>query len=89
MTAGGVEPICGARFTRLAGIVELPHGTAELALDRGVLTGGGREVPLCEVEVEHKSGSEAQTVVFAREIAAEFGLEPENKSKFRRALELR
>lgn len=88
LAAGGVEPICGARFTRLAGIVELPYGTAELALDRGVLTGGGREEPLCEVEVEHKSGSEAQTVVFAREIAAEFGLEPENKSKFRRARDL-
>lgn len=89
LTSGGLEPICGARFTRLAGIVELPHGAAELALDAGVLTGGGREIPLFEVEVEHKSGSEKETVAFGEKIAAEFGLEPENKSKFRRALELR
>ena len=89
LTAGGLVEVCGARFTRLAGIIELPGAQAELALDRGVLTGGGREVPLCEVEVEHKSGAEEETVAFARELAARFGLEPEEKSKFRRALDLR
>ena len=79
VTAGGLMEVCGARFTRLAGIIELPGAQAELALDRGVLTGGGREVPLCEVEVEHKSGAEEETVAFARELAARFGLEPERR----------
>lgn len=88
LTADGLVEVCGARFTRLAGTIELPGGQAELALDRGVLTGGGREIPLFEVEVEHKQGSEETTVAFAEKIASEFGLVPEAKSKFRRALDL-
>ena len=57
----------------------------EIALDEGVLLGGGRELPIREVEVELKSGSEEAAVAFAKELAAAYGLLPENKSKFRRA----
>lgn len=88
LAAGGLVPICGARFTRLAKAVTAPGCTVELALDSGVLTGGGRELSLCEVEVELKSGSEEAAAAFARSLAAEFGLAPEKKSKFRRALAL-
>lgn len=80
--------VCGARFTRLAKAVELPGCTVEIALDQGVLTGGDREIPLCELEVELKSGSEAAAVTWAEHFAARFGLHPEQKSKFRRALML-
>lgn len=85
LTAGGIVPVCGARFTRFAKTLELDDCVVELALDRGVLMGGGREMPLCELEVELKSGEDAAAVAFARKIAAEFALEPENRSKFRRA----
>lgn len=88
LTAGGVEEVCGAKFTRLAKTVTLPGCVVEIALDRGVLTGGGRELPLCEVEVELKAGSEDAVVAFARELAVEYGLTPEKNSKFRRALAL-
>lgn len=88
LTAGGVEAVCGAKFTRLAKTLTLPECTVEIALDQGVLIGGGREIPLCEVEVELKEGSETAAVAFARELAAEFGLQTEKKSKFRRALAL-
>ena len=88
LTAGGVVEVCGARFTRRAAAVTLPDCTVELALDAGVLLGGGRECPLCEVEVELKSGSEAAAVAFARALAAQYGLQPESRSKFRRALTL-
>lgn len=81
-------PVCGARFTRLAAAIELPGCTVEVALDRGVLLGGGREMPLCEVEVEVKSGSEVLAAQWAGELAAEFGLSPEHQSKFRRAFAL-
>ncbi len=81
----GLVPICGARFTRLAKTVILPGGTVELALDQGVLIGGSREIPLCEVEVELKSGETAVCDSFAAELAARFGLLPEEKSKFARA----
>ena len=88
LTAEGVVPVCGAKFTRQA--LELSHDGAELelALDRGILLGGGREVPLCEVEVELKSGEPEKAVAFADALAKEFGLQPEKKSKFRRALAL-
>lgn len=88
LTAGGVIQVCGARFTRLAGQVKVDGCVLELALDNGVLLGGGRTAPLCEVEVELKSGDEAAAVAYARELAQRFGLVPQPKSKYRRALEL-
>ena len=77
--------VCGARFTRLAKTVALPECTVEIALDRGILMGGGREIPLCEVEVELKSGSEAAAATWAEQLAGRYGMQPERSSKFRRA----
>ena len=88
LTANGVIPRCGARFTRLAAEIATADGMAELALDSGILLGGNREIPLCEVEVELKSGSEAAAIAFARELADNYGLKEEDKSKFRRAMDL-
>ena len=88
LTAEGVVPVCGARFTRIACEVPTADGWAELALDSGVLLGGGRELPLCEVELELKSGSDAALVSLAQAITAGHGLSPERGSKFRRALAL-
>ena len=78
-------PVCGAKFIRRAALVKLPDCTVEVALDAGVLLGGGKEQPLCEVEVEVKAGSEEAAVAFAMSLAAEFHLSPEPDSKFRRA----
>ena len=87
--AGGeLVPTCGARFTRQALTLELESCTVEIALDHGCLLGGGQEQPLCEVEVELKAGNDAAAVAFAESLAAKFGLKPEKKSKFRRALAL-
>lgn len=88
LTAEGIEPICGARFQRIARTIELPECTVELAVDKGILTGGGKEQPLCEVEVELKAGNQAVCVAFAQKLAEVYGLVPETKSKFRRALAL-
>lgn len=84
----GLVPICGARFTRVAKTIPVGAGTVELALDMGILTGGGKEIPLCEVEVEQKTCSQKDCVAFAQLLAARYGLEREEKSKFRRALAL-
>jgi len=84
----GFLSLCGARFLRKAKLLEREDCTVELALDQGVLLGGGREIPLCEVEVELKSGDEAAAVAFAHELAEKFGLKPEKNSKFKRAREL-
>ena len=84
----GLQPVCGARFTRLAGLIDAPGCTVELALDEGILLGGGKELPLCEIEVELKSGSEEAAAAFAMSLAQEYGLRPETRSKIARAMAL-
>jgi inorganic triphosphatase YgiF len=88
LTKNGVEIACGARFTRRAKLIELTGCTVELALDEGVLLGGGRELPLREVEVELKSGPEMVAIAFAQALAKMYRLVPEEKSKFARAQKL-
>ena len=88
LTAGGVIPRCGAKFTRLAAQVATADGMAELALDSGILLGNGRQLPLREVEIELKDGSDAAAEALARQLADTYGLQPQPKSKFCRAMEL-
>ena len=88
LTASGVVPVCGARFTRRAAQIKTEAFTAELALDQGVLLGGEKELPLCEVELELKSGSWAALVAYGARLQLRYGLQEETKSKFRRALNL-
>ena len=87
-TAEGIEEVCAARFDRLAGKVQLGDTVVELALDKGVLIGGGKELPFVEVEVELKSGSEAIAVGYAQTLAEKYNMRPEHKSKYKRALML-
>ena len=89
LTEAGVEPVCGAAFTRLAATVEYDGAVLEVALDRGTLFAGERSEPLCEVEVELKAGQPAAADTFARALAVLFGLKPLGSSKFKRALALR
>lgn len=84
----GLVAASGARFTRLAGLIDAPGCTVELALDEGFLTGGGKEQPLCEIEVELKEGSEDAAADFAMVLAQEYGLRPETRSKIARAMAL-
>ena len=88
LSVSGLGAVCGAKFTRLAKTLEIPGATVELALDQGVLTGNGREMQLLEVEVELKAGSDNAAVAFAKQLAAQYHLTPEQRSKYRRALGL-
>jgi inorganic triphosphatase YgiF len=88
LNLGALEVVCGARFTRRATMIVTEDFSAELALDSGVLLGGGREIPLCEAELELKSGDKDAMIVYAQVLAYRLGLVPERKSKFRRAAEL-
>lgn len=81
-------PVCGARFQRITKTHAADGCTLELAFDEGVLLGGGRELPFCEIEVELKSGSRESCDRYAAALARQFDLPQETKSKFRRALEL-
>ena len=84
----GLVPTCGARFTRQAALLPAGDGLVELALDSGVLLGGGKELPFWEVEVEQKQGTDADTLQFAQALAQRFSLTPQPKSKLSRALAL-
>ena len=81
-------PVCAAKFTRRAAQITLPEGKVELALDAGRLIGGQAESPLWELEVELKEGSRQAAQDFADQLAQTYHLLPEEKSKYRRALEL-
>ncbi len=59
--------------------------SAELAFDYGKMSANGRTAPLCEIELEHKSGPEEAFRALGQEIAQEFGLRPQPLSKLARA----
>lgn len=84
----GLTAICGAQFTRIAKTIHFEDSILELALDHGVLIGGDSEIPLCEVEVELKEGSEAACRAFAENLARRYHLTVEPTGKFGRALAL-
>ena len=86
LCAEGLVPVCGACFTRKIQCLELPGCTAELALDTGVLFGDRKEIPLCEIELELKSGSREVLDAFAEHFAAKYNLQTEHKSQSARAL---
>lgn len=88
LVSGGLEAVCSARFIRQAALIDLENAALELALDRGILQGGARIALLGEVEVELKSGCDADAVAFAKALAARYGLIPEPASKYKRALAL-
>lgn len=85
LAAQGLIAVCGAKFTRQALDIHRDTFSAELALDEGVLRSGSREIPLCEVEVELKSGDREAMEQFCADFAQTYGLEKEPKSKFARA----
>lgn len=84
----GLIAVCGARFDRTAILLHLEECTVEIALDKGILKGGDRSCPLCEVEVELKDGDRNAAIAFSIDLACRYNLTPESHSKFRRALAL-
>ena len=85
LTQKGLIPVCGAKFTRQALALGNTQGEVELALDKGFLFAGDRQIPLCEVEVELKAGTPGFAAGFAQQLAEQYDLRPEAKSKFQRA----
>lgn len=88
LTAGGLVLACGARFTRLAKVIEGEGFAAELALDKGVLINGEKQAEFSEVELELKSGSQEALMAFAERFAHTFALEQQPRSKYARARDL-
>ncbi|MCR4669020.1 MAG: CYTH domain-containing protein [Clostridia bacterium] len=60
----------------------------ELSEDRGRVISGSKEAPISEVEIELYSGSREEMEKIGAELAAKYGLVPENRSKFKQGLDL-
>ena len=75
-------------FSRRARMVRIGETSVELALDIGRITGGEREVPLSELELELKSGPVAPLFQLAAQWAEQHGLLLEVESKGQRGTRL-
>lgn len=77
-------PVFTTEFRRTTRNLRFPDGSeAELALDRGEVRTAGEQRPLCEVELELKSGNPARLFELARELqkTIPFFLEPVSKAE--------
>ena len=82
-------PLCAAQFTRREADLSFADGTVcTLCGDVGMLAGGQKQEPLCEVELELKQGAFETIEAFGEELKERFGLYTEPKSKFSRAAAL-
>ena len=75
-------------FTRFWFLLSDQGCTCELAFDYGKLVRGGRVGPICEMELELKSGSEADFDALAVQLQQEFDLKPQPLSKLARMMRL-
>lgn len=75
-------------FTRFWFLLSYQDCTCELAFDYGKLTRNGRVGPICEMELELKSGSEADFDALAVQLQQEFDLKPQPLSKLARMMRL-
>lgn len=85
LAMGDLVAVCGAQFTRTAIPIRFGNSMIEVALDQGILLGAGKQLPLCEVEAELKTGDPKDVDRFGAYLQTAYGLEAEPLSKFVRA----
>jgi len=74
-------PVFATDFWRTTWLLELAEGVVELALDIGEIQANNRQLSICEVELELKSGDTKSLFELAHTLQASFPLQPENQSK--------
>lgn len=78
--------ICGAKFTRIFTTLRFEDGTeCDLCGDVGELFAGGKTAPVCELELELRSGSEQRMLQFGTELMEKYHVKEGKLSKFARA----
>lgn len=87
---GGKKLICllETNFTRRRFRVEADDAIMEISVDEGAIEADGRSEPICEVEIELFTGDEESLIKLGKRIRNQFGLEQEERSKYRRGLDL-
>lgn len=76
-------------FNREQWLIGMPDGSQiEVAFDQGVVVAGDREAPICEVELELKSGQTDALFTLARQLCEQGGMRLGNMSKAARGYRL-
>lgn len=89
LAGAALEPLFTVTVTRELALLQVsPVTVVELSVDMGRITAGGKEAPIDEIELELKQGMDADLVAYTAALAQEILLLPEEKSKFRRGMEL-
>jgi len=82
---GSLAPCFVTDFERTSWLLTRPDGSVvELALDIGHIDANGRQAPICEIELELKSGQAAALFEVAHLIASTLAVLPANQSKAER-----
>ena len=74
-------PIFVTDFWRTTWLLEYANSVVELALDMGQVQANNKQVPICEVELELKSGDPAALFDLAQTLQTSIPLQPEDRSK--------
>ncbi|NOH55303.1 inorganic triphosphatase [Vibrio coralliilyticus] len=75
-------PLFSTNFTREQWLIAMPDGSQiEVAFDQGKVEAGDKEDPICEVELELKSGQTDALFTLARRFSEEGGMRLGNLSK--------
>ena len=84
-----LHPVFVTEFSRTRRMLELPSGdVVECSLDRGEIRAGEKRLPICEVELELKSGDPTCLSDLALRLRETLSLKPENVSKAERGYRL-
>lgn len=86
---GRLEPAYETHIVREARLLDADGGTRiEAAIDHGSIHCDGKRFPVCEVELELKSGSRAALFDLAHDLVTRYPLRLENRSKAERGIAL-
>jgi triphosphatase len=80
-----IRPVFVTEFERTTRMLQpSPGNTIELALDRGQIVAGTARAPICELELELKSGTPLCLFDLARALLSQAGIRPSYRSKAER-----
>jgi triphosphatase len=83
-----LKPMFETRVARTVYPLSSSTGEIEFTVDRGTIAAGDRSVPLCEIELELKRGSQAELFNVARKLMQAVPARLEFRSKSQRGYEL-
>ncbi|MCZ4294289.1 inorganic triphosphatase [Vibrio sinaloensis] len=77
-----LQPLFSTNFTREQWLIGMPDGSqVEVAFDQGMVEANGKQAPICEVELELKSGQTDALFTLARSFSEDGGMRLGNLSK--------